>query len=69
MKWDYKLKFQIIWVKLHGPLRIIGWKISTKIVTASLTTPAIVTVTALVAEMRIYSVKTCKMKNNATALN
>lgn len=31
----------------------------TRIVTASLTTPAIVTVTALVAETRIYSVKTC----------
>jgi len=33
-------------------------------VTASFTTPASVTVTALVAEMRIYSVKTCNMKNN-----
>ena len=34
----------------------------TKIVTASLTTPAIVTVTALVTEMRMYSVKTCKRR-------
>lgn len=29
-------------------------------VTASLTTPAIVTVTALVTETKIYSVNTCK---------
>lgn len=29
-------------------------------VTASLTTPAIVTVTALVTDISIYSVKTCK---------
>ena len=32
--------------------------------TASLTIPAIVTVTALVAETRIYSVKTCKQRWN-----
>ena len=32
----------------------------TNMVTASLTTPAIVTVTALVTETRTYSVNTCK---------
>lgn len=36
----------------------------TKIVTASFTTPAIVTVTALVTEMRIYSVNTCNKTTN-----
>jgi len=34
--------------------------IDTNMVTASLTTPAIVTVTALVTETRTYSVSTCK---------
>ena len=33
-------------------------------VTASLTTPAIVTVTALVTETKTYSVSTCKKKRN-----
>jgi hypothetical protein len=36
-------------------------------VTASLTIPATVTVTALVTETRIYSVKTCKWKDVITA--
>lgn len=38
--------------------------IHTDIVTTSLTTPAIVTVTALVTETRMYSVNTCKKRNN-----
>lgn len=38
-------------------------KFYTTIVTASLTTPAIVTVTALVTETRMYSVNTCEKKN------
>lgn len=41
-------------------------KYNTKIVTASFTIPAIVTVTALVVETRIYSVKTCNTKKDKT---
>lgn len=37
--------------------------VPTKMVTASLTTPAIVTVTALVTDTRTYSVRTCKTTN------
>lgn len=37
--------------------------IHTDIVTTSLTTPAIVTVTALVTETRMYSVNTCTERN------
>lgn len=38
----------------------------TRMVTASLTTPAIVTVTALVTETSTYSVKTCNKRNRLT---
>lgn len=43
-------------------------RLHTKIVTASLTTPAIVTVTALVIDTRTYSVNTCKITNTLNFL-
>lgn len=46
--------------KLNGK---ITKRVHTKMVTASLTTPAIVTVTALVTDRRIYSVNTYKTIN------
>lgn len=46
----------------HIHLSIIT--VYTTIVTASLTTPAIVTVTALVIDTRMYSVKTCNRKES-----